>query len=319
MATKTAKKKADATIAPPGVGTAKAAPTPASAPIAAVVGGSSVAALLASKKVQTTPLAEKKGSAPEISRPDLDDDIHEFNVGSFTKKEGESQMDLYKPKLYAEGEKERLSLCVKDRKFYKGIVVGALTFKVGSFSILKQPKEDSKNPANSITSVQIDEMLVAAFGSLENARRYTEWKEEMRLKLEGKTQEEKVAMLTSLIEKKFNVEDLFEAVVVLKLREAGENVVLMEEYSLDATIPIKKEGAPDTLIKVRDAVLLLKSEKFGLLSQSNGSLTPNQEAMIRIGTEKAAAEKLAKEAVAKLAQMNAEAHRDLAVAASAKK
>lgn len=305
MATKTKAKKADATIAPPGVGTAQAAPTPAVAPVAAAVGGSSVAALLASKKVQAAPKTDKKGSAPEVVRDDLKNDIHEFNVGSFNKKEGESQMDLYKPKLYREGELERLALCVKDHKFYKAVIIGDVTFKVGAFSILKQPREDAKTPENSITSVQIDEMLVAAFGTLENARRYTEWKEEMRLKLDGKTQDEKVALLNSLIEKKFDVADLFEAVVVLSLKQAGDNVILMEDYSLDATIPVKKEGAPDTLIKVRDAVALLKSDKFGLISQSNGSLTPDQEAMIRIGTEKAEAEKKKNEALQKLAEMQA--------------
>lgn len=308
MAVKTKeKKKADATISPPGVGAAKAAPTPAVAPVAAVVGGSAVAALMAKKNVASAPKAEKKGSAPEVKRDDLKNDIHEFCIGSCTKKEGESQMDLYKPKLYTECEKERLALCVKDGKFYKSVIIGDITFKVGSFGIIIQPREDAKNPENSVTSVQIDEMLVAAFGSLENARRYTKWEEQVRLKLDGKTQEEKVAMLTALCEKKFDVGDMFETVTVCALVEVGDSVLLMEDYSLDKAITVKKEGAPDTLIKIREAVALLKSDKFKLLSQSNGSLTPDQEAMIRIGNEKAEQQRKAAEALMKLAEMQAQA------------
>lgn len=320
MATKTKeKKKADATIAPPGIGAPQAAPTPAVVPAAAKVGGSAVGAFLAKQQVSAAPKDDKKGDTPEVQRLDLKNEIHEFCVGSYTKKEGESQMKLYAAKLYAEGEKERLAICVADRKFHKSVIIGDLCFKVGSFTIIVQPRADEKKPENSVTDVQIDEKLIAAFGSLENVRKYTYWKTVVRFKLDGKSEAEQTDMLMSHFnpqeydlqrkkdpsKKVYQPGDVIESVQLLDLRKAGDTVLLMEDYSKDETVSIKDAAGKESLIKVREAVALLKGEKFKMLEQSAGSLTPDQEAMIRIGTEKAETEKKAKEAIAKMAEMQA--------------
>lgn len=302
MATATKKPKAKKETAPaasplmPAV--PAAAPAPQSVVQAPIQGGNAIAAMLAQKNVAVaTPEKKKDKSSPEALRPDLNEQIQGFLEGSYLAKAGASQMGQHELKLKTEAEAERLKLCIKDKKFHKSCDIGNLVYKVGSFSVA-QPFTDPKAPEKSITIEMLDAAWAAAFGSMDNAKKYICWVNTLQLKIKGKSEAEVAEIYGYLLDpqnspKKFTFADLYEYVpmLVLKKDEAGADVLLMKDYSLDETVKIG-----ESVLKVRDAVKKLTSEQK--LSMSLGSLNPDQEALVKIGEQKVAEEKAAKDALA---------------------